>query len=145
MVGIAREDDMKEWFMSALLYVWRAKLIRFAAVGVFCAFVHYSLFVLLYTVFALHYQVANGAGFVVSLGFNFFFNKHFTFGLGGFPSMRESVRFAGKKGSFYLLNATSLHVLVEYMGLEPWIAQALLIPVLGVLGFLFLRRFVFIA
>ncbi|MHB1086669.1 MAG: GtrA family protein [Minisyncoccota bacterium] len=145
MVDTAREDDMKEWLMSAFLYLWRAKFIRFAAVGVFCAIVHYGLFVLLYTELAVHYQVANGAGFIVSLGFNFFLNRHFTFGLGGFPSLRESVRFAGKKGSFYLLGAASLHVLVEYAGLEPWIAQALLIPVLGVLGFLFLRRFVFIA
>lgn len=136
---------MKEWFMRVLLYVWRAKLIRFAAVGVFCAIVHYGLFLLLYTVLAVHYQVANGAGFLVSLGFNFFFNRQFTFGLSGFPSARELVRFTAKKGSFYLLGAASLHVLVEYAGLEPWIAQALLIPVLGVLGFLFLRKFVFTA
>lgn len=122
---------------------WK-KLVCYGTIGLFCAGVHFGLLRYIHEVLGAHYQVANFFGFAVAFVFNFWLNMRFTFGIVGKPTARESWRFTAKKGMFYVANAALLHVLVEEVGLLPWHAQAILIPSLGTLGFLFLKLLVFV-
>lgn len=135
---------MRALLIDALRYVWRAGIVRFAAVGAFCMCMHFGLFALLFEWFSVHYQFSNVFGFLVAFGFNFGLNKLFTFESPSLARVRSELpRFVAKKIGFYALGAACLHILVEMAGMHPSYAQLVLIPTLGVAGYFVLRRFVF--
>lgn len=74
--------------------------------------------------FGAHYQLANLAGAVGGLLLSFVLNRAFTFGVLDAPWRRFAMFCAvGLVG--YVLGSATLHVLVEAVRLNPYIAKAL--------------------
>lgn len=135
---------MSLYVTRALRSAWEKRIVRYFIIGGLCTSLHYGIFVAMYLLMGFHYQVGNVVGGGAALAANFLLNKYVTFEAVKQVSWKEVWRFGAKKCVFYSVGILALHVLVEYGGLEPWLAQLSLIPVFGVLGYLVLKRYVFL-
>jgi putative flippase GtrA len=107
----------------AALPPWAQRFLIYALCGVAAITLDFAIYSLLLRL-GVHYQVANLAGAVCGLFLSFALNRAFTFRVLDAPwrrlAMFSAVGFVG-----YILGSASLHVLVESVHLNAYLAKAL--------------------
>jgi putative flippase GtrA len=103
---------------------WWRQFVAFAGVGVIATAIQYA--VLLFAVPFLHANavLASSAGFLISAGFNYWLNYHWTFRSSN-SHVVAVTRFAIIAAVGFVLNAALMYLLVQRLGVPYVIAQVL--------------------
>ena len=127
-----------QWFSSSTA---TSEALRFAIVGVKNNLVYYLLYIGL-SVIGVGHELAVVAVYVFGILYSFLFNKNFVF-----RNHRPSKSTFAKYVLVYLLalilNLISLRVLTEFVGLNHYVAQGILIFAISAVVFVLLRLVVF--
>lgn len=116
------------------------QVVRFIFVGGINTLVGYALYAV-GVLLGLSPTVALFIATALGALFNFFSIGTYVFGQGG---KHLILRFLGLYAGIYMLNLVLLHGLLG-AGVGPLIAQAILVPLMATLSFVFNRKFVFTA
>jgi putative flippase GtrA len=103
------------------------QFIKFSLVGVSNTLVTYLVFLLLYSWLGMHYLLASALGWLAGMLNSYLLNRSFTFRVRSAASLGEGFKFALVSAGAGVLNLALLHVLVQWAGLRPEIAQVLAI------------------
>lgn len=112
--------------------------LRFLVVGAMNSAFGYCTYALLLWI-GLHYSVAALLGTVIAVCFNFFMTGRLVFDA---RDSRGVFRFVAAYGALYAFNLFGLWLL-EYVGIGPYLAGALLLLPMAALSFVLMRKFVF--
>jgi dolichol-phosphate mannosyltransferase len=113
------------------------QLLQFAAVGASGYIVNLAAFALCVHVLAIDYRLAFVVAFVISVANNFWWNRHWTFGIKRrHPIMVQGARFFAVSVLAQAFAYVVLVTLVSGPGLEKVIAQAIAIAAATPLSFL---------
>ena len=115
-----------------------ARLIRFVAIGILNSAFGYGLYAVLVYV-GLIPEIALLAATVLGVVFNFFTTGRVVFKS---DENRLFSRFAAAYAIIYICNAAALRLLVN-AGVDPLVAQAVLMPLSVIAAFAIMRAFVF--
>lgn len=112
----------------------------FLLVGSASTLLSYSIFLIALRLFGLHYLIANACGFILSISFNYYCNKRWTF------DSKGSNHF-WRYFCFYVFSLTLssilLKIIVEYGAVIPEIANILTIVIMTVVNFIVVKFFIF--
>ncbi|MDJ0832861.1 MAG: GtrA family protein [Gammaproteobacteria bacterium] len=96
---------------------------KFSVVGVVNTLIHYALFYLLYSVFGVYHLLASTIGFIAAVINSFFFNKYWTFNSKSPNLGQQFVRFFIVSLLGLLINLMTMALLVEWLLIDPLLAQ----------------------
>jgi putative flippase GtrA len=118
------------------------QFIRFNMVGALNTLITYLIYSGL--VFAgLHYQAALALEYSFGIVFSYVLNKRFTFAIRGSRDSRMFMRMLATYIPMLFLNAIALWLLVDRLGWNKYLGQAVALVVVAGLSFLAQRAFVF--
>ncbi len=100
-----------------------SQLMKFSVVGVVNTLIHYALFYLLYSVFGVYHLLASTIGFIAAVINSFFFNKYWTFNSKSPYLGQQFVRFFIVSLLGLLINLMTMALLVEWLLIDPLLAQ----------------------
>lgn len=103
------------------------QFIKFSLVGASNTLVTYLVFLLLYDLLGVHYLIASALGWIAGMLNSYLLNRRFTFRVQSSASLGEGLKFGLVSAGAGVLNLVLLHILVQWAGLIPEIAQALAI------------------
>ncbi len=109
---------------------------KFSVVGIINTLVHYFTFLLLYTVFRLHYLVASAIGYCIGMITSFIFNKFWTFRSTSKVVADELFKFVFVNLGALLLNLCVLNILVNCFSSKPEYGQIVAVIFSTVANFL---------
>lgn len=118
------------------------QFLKFCLIGLETTLLYYIIFLLLYHFLNIYYLLSTTIAFVIGAFVGFFFNRLLTFN-----SKYKSVRYLIE---YFLVNLTTLgimnlllKILVDYIGLNPLISTASIIPITTLINFFSIKIFVF--
>ncbi len=126
---------MKQRLATLLLDETFVQLLKFLVIGVFNTLFGYAVYALLVLI-GLPEQAALGIAYVIGVTWNYFTHARLVFGTKGYkrmPAYFVAYLF------LYGLNALALEQLVT-AGLQPLLAQAIIVPFAAVLSFALISR-----
>lgn len=115
----------------------------FLFVGASSALVYYSAVALVYDVIGMRYQVAVSVGYVLSVLFHFFANRHITFRGSGGTFSRQAFRYIALVCINYLITLSIVTAAVELLRINPYLAVAISILTTMVVSYLLMRHWIF--
>lgn len=111
--------------------------------GAVTAGIYFMLAALLLEVCRLDYRIGVTASYLVAIGFHFFLNRHVTFQSSGRDLFSQALRYAAIALLNYLIMLATVVVVVEMVGVNPYIGVALSIVITVIFGYLACRVWVF--
>ena len=115
----------------------------FILVGAVTAAIYFMLAAFLLEVIRLDYRIGVTASYLVAAGFHFFMNRHITFQSSGRDLFSQALRYAAIALLNYLITLATVVIVVEMVGVNPYIGVALSIVITVVFGYLACRVWVF--
>jgi putative flippase GtrA len=112
------------------------QLIKFGVVGVSGYAINLLVFAFLASNLGVYHAVAAVGAFLVALGNNFFWNRHWTFGPGEGLAHEQAIRFTVVSVGSLVINLVALEVLVSSAGMHELAAQAIAVAVAMPFNFL---------
>jgi putative flippase GtrA len=112
------------------------QLVKFCAVGGSGYIVNLSVFALCFEVLGLHYLLAATVAFLVAVTNNFWWNRQWTFKVGGGRAVFQAPRFLAVSVAAFLFAAGVLELLVSVAGLPEIASQAISIVAATPLNFI---------
>lgn len=121
------------------------ELTKFLIVGGCATVVNYLVFLSLHSGLDWHYVVSSGFGYLVGLTFGYVLNRRWTFTQRASQLAQpwEFLLYSTIYLSSLGLSLIILHWLVDTLGLQPWLANGLVIGQTTITNFLGLRLIVF--
>ena len=119
------------------------RIMRFVVVGALNALITAVVIWILMDLFGCNYKWSNVAGYVASLINNFFWSKYWVFSAKDGRFMREVPLFLLAFFCAYATQFLSLLLMVEWLGLNAYLAQFLGLFVYGAVNFIINRRVTF--
>jgi putative flippase GtrA len=101
------------------------QLVKFGVVGGSGYVINLIVFAVLVSGLGVYHVAAAVGAFLVALGNNFFWNRHWTFGPGEGMAHHQAIRFTVVSVGALLINLAALEVLVSSMGMNELAAQAI--------------------
>jgi len=129
--------------MQIIKIFFSPKFLKFVVTGVLSTIINYGVFWILYENEVVSYLWASISGYIAGLILGYFLNKCWTFSDKGAHERRKIIGYLFVYITSLLVSIGSLHLMVEYAGLDPRIAQLGAIAISTVLNFLGLKFFVF--
>lgn len=120
-----------------------SQFIKFSLVGVSNTLVNYLVFLLLYSLLGLHYLPSAALGWIAGIINSYLLNRRFTFRARHSANLGEGLRFGLVSAGAGVLNLIVLHMLVEWAGMMPELAQVLAIICSYIPNFLFTKLWIF--
>lgn len=117
------------------------EIIRYGAVGLFNAVLYLGLYTGAIAIGAPYY-VAAVASFLIASSVGYWLHEHFTF-QGRAASLSGLAKWLAAQSGATVLNVVLLTVLIHAAGLQPVVAQLILLPFLPAATYLLGRRWVF--
>ncbi len=125
------------------LSVARQQFLRFIVVGLISTAVSYGVFLGLFSLAYIHYQIASAAGFIAGVFVGFPLNKAWTYSKKDQTSTRQKIAY----GLVYLgslaLSLVFLYLAVDCVGLDARIANVLSIGLTTCTNYIGTKFFVF--
>jgi dolichol-phosphate mannosyltransferase len=112
------------------------QLAKFGVVGGSGYVINLIVFAFLSSNLGVYHAVAAVGAFLVALGNNFFWNRHWTFGPGEGLAHRQAIRFTVVSVGALVINLIVLEVLVESASMNEIAAQAIAVAVAMPFNFL---------
>jgi dolichol-phosphate mannosyltransferase len=112
------------------------QLIRFSAVGASGYVINLAVFAACVHLFSIDYRLASVIAFLVSVGNNFWLNRHWTFGAKEHHPARQAIKFFAVSLVAYGFSFVVLTSLVDDAGMDKVIAQAIAVFVAMPLSFI---------
>jgi len=126
--------------VSPIALIKGSRFLRFLATGVINTGFGYAIYALLIWA-GFVYFIAAPTSFVVGTLFNYFSNRYLVFFYKGHVS--SLLRFCVVYGFLLLVNLALIAVMVK-VGMPELVAGALAVPPHAILGYVLLKRFVFV-
>ena len=101
------------------------QLVKFGVVGGSGYVINLIVFAVLATNLGVYHVAAAVGAFLVALGNNFFWNRHWTFGPGEGLAHHQAIRFTVVSVGSLLINLAALEILVSSAGMNELAAQAI--------------------
>lgn len=118
------------------------QFIKFCLIGFESTVLNYLTFLILFNFFSTNYLFSSGIGFVVGTFFGFIFNKKYTF-----DSNKESKKEVLPYFLVYLFSLLftifAMKILVEFIQINPLIANIFVIAITTILNFFGTKIFAF--
>jgi dolichol-phosphate mannosyltransferase len=112
------------------------QLVKFGVVGGSGYVINLIVFAFLASSLGVYHAAAAVGAFLVALGNNFFWNRHWTFGPGEGLAHRQAIRFTVVSVGALVINLIVLEVLVESLSMNEIGAQAIAVAVAMPFNFL---------
>jgi dolichol-phosphate mannosyltransferase len=112
------------------------QLVKFGVVGGSGYVINLIVFAFLASNLGVYHVVAAVGAFLVALGNNFFWNRHWTFGPGEGLAHEQAIRFTAVSVAVLVVNLVVLEVLVSSFGMNELAAQAIAVAVAMPFNFL---------
>ena len=112
------------------------QLVKFGVVGGSGYVINLLVFAFLASNLGVYHAVAAVGAFLVALGNNFFWNRHWTFGPGEGLAHRQAIRFTVVSVGALVVNLVVLEILVESTSMNEIGAQAIAVAVAMPFNFL---------
>jgi dolichol-phosphate mannosyltransferase len=112
------------------------QLAKFGVVGGSGYVINLIVFAFLASNLGVYHAAAAVGAFVVALGNNFFWNRHWTFGPGEGLAHRQAIRFTVVSVGSLVINLIVLEILVESASMNEIAAQAIAVAVAMPFNFL---------
>jgi dolichol-phosphate mannosyltransferase len=112
------------------------QLVKFGVVGGSGYVINLLVFAFLASNLGIYHAVAAVGAFLVALGNNFFWNRHWTFGPGEGLAHEQAIRFTVVSVAALVINLVVLELLVESASLNEIAAQAIAVAVAMPFNFL---------
>jgi putative flippase GtrA len=112
------------------------QLIKFGVVGASGYVINLLVFAFLASNLGVFHALAAVGAFLVALGNNFFWNRHWTFGPGEGLAHRQAIRFTVVSVGALVVNLVALEILVSSAGMNELAAQAIAVAVAMPFNFL---------
>ncbi len=112
------------------------QLVKFGVVGGSGYVINLLVFAFLASNLGVYHAAAAVGAFVVALGNNFFWNRHWTFGPGEGLAHRQAIRFTVVSVGALVINLIVLEILVESASMNEIAAQAIAVAVAMPFNFL---------
>lgn len=112
------------------------QLVKFGVVGGSGYAINLVVFAFLARNLGVYHAAAAVGAFLVALGNNFFWNRHWTFGPGEGLAHRQAIRFTIVSVGALAINLAVLEILVRSSGLSELAAQAIAVAVAMPFNFL---------
>jgi putative flippase GtrA len=120
----------------------KTQILRFLIVGGVSTAINYAVFMAVLYLDRFLYLFASCSGYIAGLLVGFFANRNWTFESGG-TGEKYLLRYFLVYGSSLLISLVILHLLVNYVGVWPEIANGIAICVSTVTNFIGVKLFVF--
>lgn len=120
-----------------------SKLLRFCIVGIFSAFINYSVFLTLLTIFDVNYLLSSAVGFLSGVFGGFPFNRKWTFADKEAITKSLAIKYLLVYIITLLTSLVILSLLVETLHLLPQYANLLILAYATLSNFLGLKFLVF--
>jgi putative flippase GtrA len=108
---------------------------KYCVVGATGYLVNFAIFTVLYGVVGVSYLLAATVSFAVSATNNFLLNKYWTFGNPAGNTATQAGRFLVVSVASWSLNMALLILMVEALGINEYVSQALAIATVTILNF----------
>jgi len=118
------------------------KTMRFGVVGVLTAVLHYGLLYLGVAWLHLNATLASSLGFIIAVIFNYLMHYNWTFGEPA-PHGRTLRRYLVMIGCGFLINAASMYLSEQVLGMHYLLAQALAMVAVVLWNFVLSNSWVF--
>ena len=118
------------------------EVLKFIVVGVFSTIVNYLCFYILYEFVHINYMISSASGYMLGVLAGYVLNKRWTFKSDS-KSKTEIVKYYVVYLISLAISLKALELLVTGFGLDPKIAQILVIGISTVINFLGLKLFIF--
>jgi putative flippase GtrA len=112
------------------------QLAKFGVVGGSGYVINLIVFAFLSSNLGVYHSVAAIGAFLVALGNNFFWNRHWTFGPGEGLAHRQAIRFTAVSVGALVINLVALEILVSSLSMNEIGAQAIAVAVAMPFNFL---------
>jgi putative flippase GtrA len=112
------------------------QLVKFGVVGGSGYVINLLVFAFLASDLGVYHVAAAVGAFLVALGNNFFWNRHWTFGPGDGLAHEQAIRFTAVSVAVLVVNLIVLEVLVSSFGMNELAAQAIAVAVAMPFNFL---------
>jgi len=103
------------------ILIEKNSILKFLLVGLTTAGVYLSLFSIFWRVFDLSYSMAVSIGYILSIIFYFYAQRHFTFCSADKPLSKQIFKFSAMTGINYFLTIVIVRATVENLVLSPYI------------------------
>lgn len=118
------------------------QILKFSVVGLLSTVVNYSLFYLLFKIMGIYYIIASAVGFFLGVLVGYTLNKNWTFG-GAVSTANDVYKYYMVYLLSLLISLAFLKFLVVVLGLEPAIANCLMICLSTCINFVGIKCWVF--
>jgi putative flippase GtrA len=112
------------------------QLVKFGVVGISGYVINLLVFAFLASNLGVFHALAAVGAFLVALGNNFFWNRHWTFGPGEGLAHEQAIRFTVVSVGALVVNLIALEILVSSAGMHELAAQAIAVAVAMPFNFL---------
>lgn len=112
------------------------QLVKFGVVGISGYVINLLVFAFLSSNLGVYHAVAAVGAFLVALGNNFFWNRHWTFGPGEGLAHEQAIRFTVVSVGALVINLVVLEILVRSSSISELAAQAVAVAVAMPFNFL---------
>ena len=119
------------------------RVIRFTIVGAISTIVNYVCFILLYKVFQFHYILSSSIGYVIGLLLGYSINKNWTFINKVVIGKSYIFQYSSAQIVALIFCQALLFFLVEFLGIDPLLANVIALAFATVVSFLLIDICVF--
>lgn len=119
------------------------QFLKFCLVGVFATVINYGIFYLLINVFDFNYMLSSSVGFLSGVVAGFPFNKSWTFKSKNDDWSKQILLYGMVYTLSLILSLIFLKIQVEYLGLDPKIANIFCICLTTLTNFMGTKLFIF--
>ena len=116
---------------------------RFCLVGGISAIINYACFLLAFLLLQWHYAAASVSGYIPGILISFFMNRTFTFGMTKKTTSYQIVKYFAIYAFSIPLGIAFLIVEVELLGIQPLLANAIMIVLSAVVNYIGVKLLVF--
>ena len=119
------------------------KIIRFSIVGLISTIINYSLFFIIFSYLEAHYNLASSLGYIFGLFFGYLLNKYWTFNKKLNPGRTYVFKYIIAQLIGLIFCQVFLYLLVEFLVINPLLANILSLGLAAVISYLLIDFFVF--